>query len=399
MKKNHFIFTLIGILLATLLSCSSHQTFTVKGTPGTIITNPNNLQIGTIGNTGEATLTLSRKDGYYHYLQAYVPGSSVIVPFALDYQNKKNVVRDFYLGLSEGIMAAGMGAEFGGVLGLALNGAEDNVAIGMVAGGAAVALFGLGIYGLTNYKGGRIKHEYGYQKLQITNTDVVSAQPQLSNIEYKTSDVEKTTATNPQKEIVEENTIGSSGTELSDDEDLDGWWELLLGDEDQENTSTTNNTCSISFDYFKNASGTMIEGKYEFCIQFENDVINFKLTSQKKGSTTTNTVYDFHIQELSYSIEDDWIMIGFKETNKMHAFLFQKNYFKPTEYVEENLSTAKRTITSFRNVVNEKDAESSLLTTMLFGTNPSEIFYKQLKELLTSYKGNCNVKDSKGTKS
>ena len=395
MKKNHFVFTLIGILLATLLSCSSHQTFTVKGTPGTIITNPNNLQIGTIGNTGETKLTLSRKDGYYHYLQAYVPGSSVIVPFALDYQNKKNVVRDFYNGLGVGLMGIGIIAEFAAIPMVAQD-SEDNSSIGMLAGGIATTLFGMGIYGLTNYKGGRIKHEYDYQKLQITNTDAVSAQPQLSNIEYKTSDVEKSTAMNPQNEMVEDS---SSDTELSDDEADGGWWEFLLGDEDQEYGSTTSNSCSISFDYFKNASGTMIEGKYEFCIQFENDVINFKVTSQKKGSTTTNTVYDFHIQELSYSIEDDWIMIGFKETNKMHAFLFQKNYFKPTEYVEENLSTAKRTITSFRNVVNEKDAESSLLTTMLFGTNPSEIFYKQLKELLTSYKGNCNVKDSKGTKS
>jgi hypothetical protein len=61
MKKHLFIFLFMGLFSATLSSCSSSQTFTVQGIPGTVITNPSNKQLAVIDHSGQAKIKLKRK--------------------------------------------------------------------------------------------------------------------------------------------------------------------------------------------------------------------------------------------------------------------------------------------------------------------------------------------------
>ena len=67
--KKHFTFLgfLLGILITTLSSCSTTQTFTVRGVPGTVISK-DNMQIAVIDPSGQAQITLQRKNGYEHFL-------------------------------------------------------------------------------------------------------------------------------------------------------------------------------------------------------------------------------------------------------------------------------------------------------------------------------------------
>jgi len=394
MKKNLLYFILIGLLLAILSSCSSYQTFSVKGTPGTIIRSPNNQQLGVIGNTGETKITLRRKDGYYHYLQAYVPGSSVFIPFALDYQNKKNIVRDYYQGLGYVLAGVGVIAELASIPMVAQD-SENEFALGMCIGGAGVSLLGLGIWELARYKGGRIKHEYAYQKFQTTNTDIVNAHPQLGNVEYKSMGAGISTVDSQLTNANTENKAITSDAQSEDSDDEYGWVDEMFGDEYLKMDPKPNEKLFTSFDYFIDKSGKMIAGKYEFNLEFKKDIFNLKVTATKKGSTTATTICDFHIQELSYNIDDDWIMIGFVERNTTHTFLFQKNYLKPAKHSAEDIWSGKSSSSSFYHVSNRKEIEASVLTAMLFNDSPSERFYEHLKKSLVSYKGNCKIENVK----
>ncbi|MEE0921154.1 MAG: hypothetical protein U0L47_01515 [Paludibacteraceae bacterium] len=84
--KTKLTLLFVGILFA-LSSCNVTQKITVVGRPGTTIYDTNDRMLGTIENTGKTTLEISRNDGYYAFLQAQAPGSNILVPFALDYQD------------------------------------------------------------------------------------------------------------------------------------------------------------------------------------------------------------------------------------------------------------------------------------------------------------------------
>lgn len=167
-QANFILIAIVGVLALSLSSCSTSQTFTVQGTPGTLITSPQNQQLGFIDNSGQINIKMKRKEGYMHYLQAKAPGSSLSVPFALDYKNNgKRCVRR---GAGQTIMVIGAIVELSGALALALGGdaATTSGAI-MVGGGAAFAGLGFAM-GAANTP---IDYDYDYQKLQTTNNDVV----------------------------------------------------------------------------------------------------------------------------------------------------------------------------------------------------------------------------------
>lgn len=84
--KTKLTLLFVGILFA-LSSCNVTQKITVVGRPGTTIYDTNDRMLGTIENTGKTTLEISRNNGYYAFLQAQAPGSNILVPFALDYQD------------------------------------------------------------------------------------------------------------------------------------------------------------------------------------------------------------------------------------------------------------------------------------------------------------------------
>lgn len=86
--NKHFVFFLFlfWVAMASLTSCQT-QTFTVYGTPGTVISY-NQKQLAVIDQTGTAQITTRRREGYHHFYQAQAPGSDVKVPFAMDYTDR-----------------------------------------------------------------------------------------------------------------------------------------------------------------------------------------------------------------------------------------------------------------------------------------------------------------------
>ena len=167
-QRNIFLTALIVMFALTLTSCSTSQTFTVQGTPGTIITTPQNQQVAVIDNSGTAKVEIKRNMGYLHYLQAQAPGTSVTVPFALDYKN--NGSRAISRGAGQGIISVGAIVALGGGLGLLLGGdAAMTPGAIMVGGGAALALSGCAL-GAANDP---IKYDYDYEKVQSANNDIV----------------------------------------------------------------------------------------------------------------------------------------------------------------------------------------------------------------------------------
>ena len=163
----YLVLVLLGVTAVSLSSCSTSQTFTVQGVPGTIITNPQGQQVAVIDNSAQAKIELKRKGGYMHYLQAQTPGSNIQVPFALDYRN--NSSRAVRRGAGQTIMIAGAIVELGGALALLLGGdAATTLGAAMAGGGAALVGLGFGM-GAANSP---INYDYDYQKTQKTNNDI-----------------------------------------------------------------------------------------------------------------------------------------------------------------------------------------------------------------------------------
>ena len=59
MKQYLIIILFMGMFAAVFSSCSSSQTITVTGIPGTIISNPSNKQLAVIQQSGEAKIKLN----------------------------------------------------------------------------------------------------------------------------------------------------------------------------------------------------------------------------------------------------------------------------------------------------------------------------------------------------
>ena len=162
MKQYLIIILFMGMFAAVFSSCSSSQTITVTGIPGTIISNPSNKQLAVIQQSGEAKIKLKRKEGYYHYLQAQAPGSYLQVPFALDYKNRKATLG--WVGLGLGVV--GSAAE----IVAACSGGSDFV-IPLVIGSGSLAVAGYSMALIE--EPGDPKRAYKYQKKQITNNDII----------------------------------------------------------------------------------------------------------------------------------------------------------------------------------------------------------------------------------
>ena len=113
MKKQSIILVfVVGVLNTVLCSCSSIQTFTVRGVPGTVISK-NDMEIAVIDQTGQAQIKTNRESGYQHFYLAKAPNSNIQVPFALDYENHD---RSTVLNLGKGIGLIGFGAECAGLI-------------------------------------------------------------------------------------------------------------------------------------------------------------------------------------------------------------------------------------------------------------------------------------------
>lgn len=172
MKAIKLIFCVIaGLLAISLSSCSSSQTFTVQGVPGTIITSSTNQQLAVVDNTGRTQIKLSRKSGYHHFLQAQVPGSNLQVPFALDYKNHSRAAKRGLLKTGEyTLLVASIGCSVGAVAGLLAG--EDGPVLGyLLIGALGGALGGMGLDFANSLDA--IDCDYDYLKQQSTNSDIL----------------------------------------------------------------------------------------------------------------------------------------------------------------------------------------------------------------------------------
>lgn len=86
MKKSILSIALISVLIV-LSSCSITQEIKIEGKPGTSIYDSNGKMLSTIDYSGSTTITMDRQKKYDYFLQAKLPNSDILVPFALDYTN------------------------------------------------------------------------------------------------------------------------------------------------------------------------------------------------------------------------------------------------------------------------------------------------------------------------
>lgn len=176
MKKTYFyLLIIIGTFLVTLSSCSTSQTFMVQGVPGTVISSPTNQRLAVLDNMGQAQIKTKRKEGYYHYLQAQVPGSNLQVPFALDYNNHSRATGRSaeVLGGSFLLSAGIFGCVYAGIVALAGDFAEVGGGIATGAGLGGLLIGGIIMADGNSKDNAGINHDYDYQKLQSTNSDIL----------------------------------------------------------------------------------------------------------------------------------------------------------------------------------------------------------------------------------
>lgn len=168
--KKHFTFLgfLLGILITTLSSCSTTQTFTVRGVPGTVISK-DNMQIAVIDPSGQAQIMTNRINGYEPFYLAKAPNSNLQVPFALDYKNhNRNAGENVAMGIA-------FPAEFVGLLMCIVGGATGNTSLllaGLVPVSLSVAL-AIGYLSRGAAAKDEMNFQYDYLKIQTTNNDLI----------------------------------------------------------------------------------------------------------------------------------------------------------------------------------------------------------------------------------
>lgn len=172
MKKiNIYVLVVLGILLVTFSSCSSSQTFMVQGVPGTVISSPTNQRIAVLDNMGQAQIKTKRKEGYYHYLQAQVPGSNIQVPFALDYKNHSRAAQRGACAFGEyTFLVASIGCSIGSIA--CLLAGEEGPVVSYLLGGALGSIGVGGLFHIGNTSD-VINRDYDYLKSQSTNSDIL----------------------------------------------------------------------------------------------------------------------------------------------------------------------------------------------------------------------------------
>lgn len=83
--KTYFKLLFVVGMLAFLFSCTTSQTVTISGTPGTDIYTLGKTKLATIDHTGKTKIKFP-SDGYYGLLLTYNKAHDKFIPFALDYK-------------------------------------------------------------------------------------------------------------------------------------------------------------------------------------------------------------------------------------------------------------------------------------------------------------------------
>ena len=165
--------SIILILALLFTSCSTTETISIKGTPGTKILYPNMNPIGTIDNTGNLDVTLT-SDAYYAYLLSQSDKlDSEPIPFALDFHKKsragKRRLRNFLMTWT----SIGTAMAVGGLIGAACGAGEAGG--GVAAAGALLFMApGIGVGAPLDSKLSQTtwKYQFQYNDNQTTNENL-----------------------------------------------------------------------------------------------------------------------------------------------------------------------------------------------------------------------------------
>ena len=175
----HIIFKFILLVGTTfsLFSCSTSQTLTIEGLPGTEILTPGLKNLGTIGSNHKAEITIP-SDDYYAFLLARGNGSKELVPFALDYRNKKYRGTNIQHGVGLGLAVVGLAGLLPATIMLAVD-SENDVSGYIYAGAAGTAGIGCAIGMPANFRLQQTQYQYQYKYLssQSTNEDFTFTHP------------------------------------------------------------------------------------------------------------------------------------------------------------------------------------------------------------------------------
>ena len=176
----HIIFKFIFLVgtTFTLFSCSTSQTLTIEGLPGTEILTPGLKNLGTIGNNHKTKITIP-SDDYYAFLLARSNGSKELVPFALDYKNKKYRGTKAQSAIGIGLGVAGLFPMLTGAIMLCADEDVEETGVAMILGGTGVALAGFAIGGPAYARLDQAQYQYQYKYLssQSTNEDFTFTRP------------------------------------------------------------------------------------------------------------------------------------------------------------------------------------------------------------------------------
>lgn len=175
----HLIFKLF--LLAgttfTMFSCTTSQTMTIEGQPGTEILTPGLKNLGTIGENRKVNIKIP-SDDYYAFLLARSNGSKELVPFALDYRNKKYSGTRAQCAIGMGLGIAGLVPMLTGTIMCCVDD-ESGVGLAMLCGGLGASGIGIAIGAPAESRLSQTQYQYQYKYLshQSTNEDFTFTRP------------------------------------------------------------------------------------------------------------------------------------------------------------------------------------------------------------------------------
>ena len=174
-REKLFIWLALAAIVVTMLSCTTSQTITIKGSPGARIYTPINILLGSIDQKGKVKVKLE-SDNYYAFLLSQKQGSDELVPFALDYKNCDYMGERVATAVGEFFAIAGLGTMAGGVY----SGCTDGDTGWYIAGiGAGIGLIAAG---MADIYGSRLKqtqrlYRFKYMSYHTTNDDLSFVRP------------------------------------------------------------------------------------------------------------------------------------------------------------------------------------------------------------------------------
>lgn len=167
----HIKYTIVILLCMVVFSCTTTQTISIKGEPGSKIYSPDMSRLGVINETGSVDITLP-SEGYYAYLLSQDKDSKQLIPFALDYKNKNYYGTYFARNLGMGLTVTGSTLLLMSTI-ILLAGGEDVAPPFLLAGAGFDALgIPLGMPADFRTKQTQYEHKFKYKSQHRTNQDI-----------------------------------------------------------------------------------------------------------------------------------------------------------------------------------------------------------------------------------